>query len=329
MEENSKTAPRWFGSADLGGTNIAMGICDAAGSLLAERTVPTQSHLGPASVIERIAIALAELAAEAGGPLAAVGMGVPGLVNKDGTTLFLPNLPTQWRNIPVAAELRDRLGCPVYLLNDARLATLGELSFGRGREAETLVFFTIGTGIGGGVAIDGRLRLGPLGAAGELGHQTIVPDGPLCGCGSHGCLEAIASGPAISAEGIRLMRAGQAPRLDELTGGSADLVTPQQMSKAAGEGDEAVAGALRRAGTFLGIGVANVVTALHPDLVVLGGGVSGTGELLIGAVRSEVLKRVRMFPAGNVRIEYSDLKDKAGLYGGFALAMRGGLQTVA
>ena len=132
----------------------------------------------------------------------AAGMGVPGLVDRDqGITLFLPNLPTQWRGVAVARMLGDCIGYPVYLLNDARIATLGEMSYGLGRNGGTMVFLSLGTGIGGGVVIDGKLRLGPLGAAGELGHQTILPDGPLCGCGNHGCLETLASGPAIGAEG--------------------------------------------------------------------------------------------------------------------------------
>ena len=158
---------------------------------------------------------VSRLAEEAGpGPLLGLGMGTPGLVDvATGTTRFLPNMPTQWRDVPVAAILGERLGCPVRLLNDVRTALLGELRFGHGKDHPrmTMAFFAIGTGVGGAVAIDGQLRLGPLGAAGELGHQTIITDGPRCGCGNRGCLEALASGPAITAEGVRLMLAGLAP----------------------------------------------------------------------------------------------------------------------
>jgi glucokinase len=216
-------------------------------------------------------------------------------------------------------------GCPVYLLNDVRLATLGELVFGHGRAAKTMAFFALGTGIGGGIVVDGKLRLGPLGAAGELGHQTILPDGPLCGCGNRGCLEALASGPAIAAEGIRLLLSGQAPKLAEIARSIAPRqVSPKEMAEAAAAGDAAVGDALRRAAGLIGIGVANVVTTLHPDLVVLGGGVAEIGDVLFDTVRKTLRQRVRMFPVEGVRVEPSMLGDKAGMWGGIALAMKGG-----
>ena len=216
------------------------------------------------------------------------------------------------------------VGYSVYLLNDVRIATLGEMTFGLGRAGGTMVFLSLGTGIGGGVVIDGKLRLGPLGAAGELGHQTILAEGPLCGCGNHGCLEALASGPAIAAEGVRLLRSGLAPRLHDLTGGNSDEVTPTLMAAAAEAGDDAVREAIQRAAGYLGIGIANIVNAIHPDLVVLGGGVAAIGPMLLEAVRIAVRSRVRMFPVDGVCIERSILADKAGLYGGIAMAVRAG-----
>jgi glucokinase len=157
-----------------------------------------------------------------------------------------------------------------------------------------------------------------------LGHQTILPDGPLCGCGNHGCLEALASGPAITAEGVRLMLSGMAPRLYEMTGGKIADVSPKSMACAAATGDAAIREAIVRAASYLGIGAANIVTALHPDLVVLGGGVAAIGDLLLDTVRTTVRNRVRMFPVDDVAIEISRLGDKTGLYGGIALATRGG-----
>jgi glucokinase len=314
-----------YAGVDLGGTNTACALASEDGKIFRERTIPTLSHEGPEAVLDRIACLLTELASDAAGKLEAVGIGVPGLVDREkGITLFLPNLPTQWRGVPAAAVLKEKIGCPVFLLNDVRAATLGELVFGLGRDVKTMVFFAIGTGIGGGIVVDGGLRLGPLGAAGELGHQTILPDGPLCGCGSRGCLEALASGPAIAAEGVRLLRSGLAPRLYELVGGQAGNVTPKEMTAAAEAGDEAVRQAIVRAADYLGIGVANLVNALHPELVVLGGGVAAIGPLLLDTVRCTVRDRVRMFPVDGVRIECSILEDKAGLHGGVALAMRQG-----
>ena len=315
-----------YASVDLGGTNIAGVFAGQDGRVLCEKKVPTQSHEGPEAVLERIAELVNGLAQEIGSRPLALGMGIPGLADlKKGVTKFLPNLPTQWRDVPVREVLSPKIGCPVYLLNDVRMATLGELTFGHGRSARTMAFFALGTGIGGGVAVDGRLRLGPLGAAGELGHQTILPEGPRCGCGSRGCLETLASGPAITAEGVRLMLSGLAPKLHELVRGEASAVTPREMAAAAEAGDTRVREAIIRAASYLGIGVANVVTILHPDLVVLGGGVAAIGPLLFDTVRQTVRERVGMFPTDDIEIKPSLLGERAGALGGIALAMKGGL----
>ncbi len=312
-----------FASVDIGGNITLCGVATGAGQMLAERTIATQAHEGADAVLIRIAATVNELAASAGQRLLAMGVGVPGVVDfHHGRTLFLPNLPSGWRDLPVAERLAAAVNCPVFLLNDARMAALGELYFGRGRAARTMVVITLGTGIGGGVVIDRRLRLGPIGSAGEIGHQTILPDGPLCGCGNRGCLETLASGPALMGEGVRLMRSGHAPRLYDLVEGSADRVTPRLMAQAAGAGDSSVREAIARAARMVGIGVSNVVTILNPELVVLGGDVTGAlGPLLIENVRREVRERVRLFPADKVRIEPSELEEKAGLWGGVALAL--------
>ncbi len=310
-----------FASVDLGGTKISAALAEADGRLLAERQVPTGSHEGPNAVLDRIAVLVRDLADRAGRRVAAIGMGAPGLVDTGrGVTLFLPNLPTQWRGVPVAGTLSALTGCPVFLLNDARMATLGEFTYGRGRSVGSMIFLTVGTGIGGGVVIDRKLRLGPLGAAGELGHQTIQSDGPLCGCGNRGCLETLASGPALIGEGVRLLLSGLAPALHKLTGGNVAAVTPKEMGEAARAGDAAVGAAIARAAAYLGIGVANAVTAMHPDMVVLGGSVAALGDLLLDPIRAVVRERVRMFPVDEVTIERSILEDKAGLLGGIALA---------
>lgn len=310
-----------YAGVDLGGTTIACALADREREIVCERKVATESHEGPQAVLDRIADLVESLAADAGQRPLAVGMGVPGLVDiAHGVTKFLPNLPTQWRDVEAARTLRARLECPVRLLNDVRTATLGELTFGLGKSADTMAFFALGTGIGGGVAIEGRLRLGPIGAAGELGHQTILPDGPLCGCGNRGCLETLASGPAITAEGVRLMKTGLAPKLHELVNGDAGKITPKEMAAAAEAGDEAVRDGILRAAEFLGVGVANVIAVLYPDLVVLGGGVAEMGAILLDHVREVVHRRIGMFPIDDLRVERSLLGDKAGLLGAIALA---------
>jgi glucokinase len=320
-----------YAAVDLGGTKIAAAIATADGEFVAEDKVPTDSHAGPDAVLQRVADTVNRLAEESGRRPEAVGMGVPGLVDlPTGTTKFLPNLPTKWRDVPAAGTLSEKIGCPVHLLNDVRTITLGELTFGHGKDesVKTMAYFALGTGVGGGVVIDGKLRLGPLGAAGELGHQTILADGPLCGCGNRGCLETLCSGPAIASEGVRMLKSGLAPKLHEIAGGDPENVTAREMAEAAAAGDENVVDALQRAGAYLGIGIANIVTALHPELVVIGGGVANIGDVLLNPARETVAKRVRMFPSEMVRIEQSKLGGKAALLGGIALAMKGGYANV-
>lgn len=272
---------------DLGDTTVQSVIARADGQVLAERSIATQSHQSPEIVLGRVADVVNDLRCCAEVSPVALGMGVPGLVDlAAGISRFPPNLPGQWRDVPVREILSPQIGCDVYLLNDVRSATLGELTFGRGKYVDTMAFFTLGTGIGGGVVVDGRLRLGPLGAAGELGHQTILPDGLRCGCGNRGCLETLASATAMVAEGIRLLRGGQAPVLHGIVEGDAGRMTTKEMATAAAQGDESVAEAITRAAEYLGIGIANVASALHPELVVLGGGAAAIGELLFDTVRS-------------------------------------------
>ena len=183
-----------------------------------------------------------------------------------------------------------------------------------------MAFFSIGTGIGGGLVHQGKLVLGSLGAAGELGHQTMLPAGPRCGCGNRGCLETLASGSAISAAGVRLLRSGLAPQLFQLVGGDANLVTPQVMATAADQGDTSVDEAIDDAAGFLSIAAANVVSIFHPQLIVLGGGVAEMGERIRSRVEETIRQRVRMFPTADVRVAVSALGSCAGVLGAIALA---------
>jgi glucokinase len=313
-----------YAGVDIGGTTIQYGLATADGQLQASERISTQSADGPQRVLQRVIEQVAAVVRSIDGRLLSVGVGLPGLVDiQTGHSRFLPNMPTQWRDVPVARLLSDPLGCPVTVLNDARCATLGEWQFGAGRGARTMALFTLGTGIGGGLVIEQRLRLGPFGAAGELGHQTVDPQGPRCGCGNRGCLEALASGPALSAAGTRLVRAGLAPRLQTLAADQGSGVTPELMARAADGGDHAVAEAIEDAARWLGIGIANVITMVHPELVLLGGGVSALGDRLLLPVRREIADRVRMFPSADVQVKLAELGEHAGLWGAIALARDG------
>jgi len=303
-----------YASVDLGGTNIACAVGDTSHS------IATLGERGPEDVLARMVAAIQALVPQ-GARLEGVGVGVPGLLDGERrSTLFLPNLTTQWRGVPVAERLEKALGCPVRLLNDARLAALGELEFGVGRRVSDFVFLTLGTGIGGGVVLDGKLRLGPFGAAGELGHLTILPDGPPCGCGARGCLETLASATALRTAGLRLLQDGQAPRLREMVGGDEAAVSTETMARC---GDAAIDAAIDKAARYLGIGIAQVVHTLHPQAIVLGGGLAKLGDRLFGPAREEMLRRVRMFPADEIEILASEAGENAALLGGFVLAERG------
>jgi glucokinase len=289
-----------FAAVDLGGTKIAGALGTSSGQLVLTKTVPTPPGANPETVLSSIASLVEELAAQAGRRPYALGIGVPGLVDtRTGLVRFVPNLPTQWRGVPAGAFLEHSLRMPVRLLNDARCAALGELLFGHGREYPSFVLFTLGTGIGGGIVIDGRLRLGRFSAAGEIGHQTVLPGGPVCGCGNPGCVEAIASGPAIA-------RAAGQP-------------DAEAAAIAARHGDPRAQQAFRHAADMLGIAAANLVTSLHPDAVLFSGGMAELADLLLMPVRAAINERVRMFPAEDVAVRRAATGANAGILGALAL----------
>src|SRR5215213_351910 len=210
-----------FGAVDLGGTKIHTAVSDEAGRILAEDRRPTEVERGPDGVIARIIDSLeASLAGTGGSRLAALGAAAPGPIDREhGTVREAPNLPG-WRSVPLAARLGEALGCPAVLENDANAAALGEFTFGAGRGSQHMIYLTVSTGIGGGLILDGCLYRGATGSAGELGHIVLDDDGPLCGCGARGCLEALASGTAIAARGAEAVRQGTAPGIARAAAGA-------------------------------------------------------------------------------------------------------------
>jgi glucokinase len=318
--QNSKPITQNYLGIDLGGSKIAAAVVDvSSGVLVGRKVVPTAAHEGPRAVLARIADLALDVCAAAGvrpEHIGGLGVGVPGVFDlATGRTLFLPNLPTAWPGVPVGETLGRALGRPVWLINDARAFVLAEASFGAGRGARTVVGLTLGTGIGGGIALDGRLHLGIDGTAGEIGHMTIDPHGRPCGCGNHGCLETFASGPAIATLGIGAVVNGRTTRIGELAGYDLNRVTPETIMRAAEAGDEVAREILARAGAALGVGVANLVTILSPDRVILGGSVAQLGEWLFGPVREAVRERVRAVPVERVQILSAALGGDAGVIG--------------
>jgi glucokinase len=306
---------------DLGGTKIAVLLGRRDGEIVAYEKIETRAEDGPEQGFQRVASLLQKLSAQSGTSFDAIGLGVPGLADpRSGMIAFLPNLPGSWTGFPAGRYLSDLTGRAVHVMNDARLAAMGEFYFGSETPKPDLLVVTIGTGIGGGLILDGKLRLGECGAAGEIGHHTILPYGVACSCGSNGCLETLINGRQLIAEGIDLARKGQAPHLVELVTGNLEEISPREMACAAEQGDTQVGVVIETAARYLGIGIANAVSITAVPEVVLCGGVALLGDLLLKPVREEIQKRVRMFPASHVRISCSILGEKVGALGALALA---------
>ncbi len=287
---------------DLGATNLKWAVVEQAGGTwrtLANGQAPTRGATDPAEVPGVIVAQLTVVAAEAiaaWGPVVSIGIGVPGLYDPaSGRTRFLPNVPGPWDGHPVAGPVAAATGVPAFLINDARAFGLAELRLGAGRGAASMVGLTLGTGVGGVIAIGGQVHQGHDGTAGELGHQTIDPDGPWCGCGSRGCVEAYARADQIAA--------------------ACGTSTVEEAVRAAQAGDERARAGLAAVGRYLGIGIANAVKVITPDRIVIGGGVAGAGELLFGAIRAELRRCVTMTNVDAVELVTAELGTLAGAIG--------------
>jgi glucokinase len=319
-ENRSMNQKKHFIGLDLGGTTLSAAVVDIeSGQMLNRHRVPTQAQEGHKAVMARMGKLILRTIADAKidkSSIAGVGIGAPGVLDLErGLTLFLPNLPGEWRNIPLKATIEETVDLPVHLLNDVRSFTLGEKTFGAGRNVDTMVGIAIGTGIGGGLVIDGKLHLGLGGTAGEVGHHMIDPHGPPCGCGSRGCLEAFASGPAITAMALKAITQGRTTRIAEITSYDLNRVTPEIVCQAALAGDPIAQEIYERAGFYLGIGVANLITIISPQMVVIGGGVAQAGDLLFEPIRRTVRERARVTPIEQVQIVPAELGTDAGLVG--------------
>ncbi|HEU4325202.1 MAG TPA: ROK family protein [Roseiflexaceae bacterium] len=289
---------------DFGGTKLAAGLVDTtSGTLMSSARRPTPPD-AEASLAAMLALAEGLLAGHPDAP-AAVGVSFGGPVEADGRTVRLSMHIPGWEGQPLAERLERALGLPAAVANDGDAAALAEHRFGAGRGVRNLLYLTVSTGIGGGLVVDGRLYRGERAWAGEIGHLLLKPDGPPCPCGRNGCLEALASGLSIARE----MRA----RRPEQPG-----VTAQQVAEAAAVGDPLARAVWDEAMGWLGVGVASAANLLNPGRVVIGGGLTGAGELLFGPVRRTLALRA-LDPA--LELAPAALGDAVGIYGGAAVAL--------
>jgi glucokinase len=309
-----------FIGCDLGGTNLRAAIVDVeTGEILGSKSIPTLAKEGHDAVIQRISVLIHEIIREAGmqkDEIGGVGIGVPGMLDLEkGEVLFLPNLPGTWPNVPLRERITKLTGLPTDLLNDVRAITYGELNFGAGRGAENMVVFAIGTGIGGGVVVNGQLHLGIGGTGGELGHLTIDFNGPKCGCGNYGCLEVYASGPALAAMGVKAVLQGLTTSIADLCEMDLSKITPELIAKAANEGDQIATEIFEKAGAYIGVAAANMCASIGPKKIVIAGGVAQAGDLLLDPIRKEIKQRVFIMPIEQVEIIQAELGDNAGVIG--------------
>ncbi len=268
---------------DVGGTKIAGGVVDDDGRVIEKLRVES-----PATDAEAIEEAIADLVRQLASrhDIAAVGVGVAGYIDRArARVLFAPNLAL--REVDLKAELEARVDLPVVIENDANSAAWGEFRFGAGHDVDDLMLVTVGTGVGGGLVLDGELYRGAFGVGAEIGHLRVVPDGILCGCGHHGCFEQYASGTALVRE-ARQIAANGVPAADALlqrAGGTVDAIDGPMITAAARDGDPFAIGRLAELGHWLGAGIASLVTVLDPAVVAIGGGVSEAGDLLLEPLR--------------------------------------------
>jgi glucokinase len=264
---------------DLGGTNIKVVVIDQAdGCFQVIFTTTVETGAGGGS--ERA-------------PVTTLGLGVSGRFEPDtGRIILVPNLPGEWAGLPLRSRLEDALGIPTWMVNDARAFTLAAGALGAGRGCRAVACITLGTGVGGGLLIEGKLHLGAFGVAGELGHQTVVPDGPRCGCGNRGCLEAVVRSDVLAA--------------------NAGRSTAAEVFAGAGEGDKRCMDAIATMTEYLGIGLANVVAIFGPDRIVVGGGMAEAGDVILEPIREAITQHVSLVPRENLDVVPAEFGRYAG-----------------
>ena len=303
---------------DLGGTQIRAALITPDLAVHERRAVATRDEQGVDAVVARICEVAAEVLASAraaGLPTpAAAGISAPGPLDPwRGVVLAPPNL-AGWRDVPLGARVADALDLPTFVERDTNVAVLAEWRYGAARGARTVIYVTVSTGIGGGVIIEGRPLIGPDGTAGEIGHLVVELDGPRCGCGGVGHVEAIGSGTALARDARALIDRGASRRLAELAATGAD-VDAAMLARAADDGDVASADLLGRAWVAIGAMCGSLVNVLNPDVIVIGGSIAEHRPDLLEIVRAEIGRRAFALPASRVRVEPAGLKDDVSLIG--------------
>ena len=303
---------------DLGGTKISTALSTFEGNIISQTVVPTNASEGELPVLNRIISSINEVINGANitiNEVEAIGIGSPGPLDaKKGLIITTPNLP--FKNYNLVQPIKERFNVPVYLDNDANVAAIGEFMFGAGKGKENIVFFTVSTGVGGGAVLNGQAYRGNTSNALEIGHMTVAPDGPRCGCGNVGCLEAVASGTAIGKRGQEAVQTNVETSLKKY-----DKITSYEVFVEAKNGDAVAKEIVDKAMNYLGIGVANAISIFDPEMVIIGGGVSKVGDILFDTVKSVVKARCFKAMSDSCEIVPAGLGTDAGVMGAVALAI--------
>jgi len=305
---------------DLGGTNIKAGWVSSDGKIILEQEIPTGVDEGVETVIDRIEKLVCEMVQQVGKDydVKSMGIGMPGQIDvKQGIFIEGPNMPG-WQNVELVAILRNRFKFPVMMDNDANVAALGEAVFGAGQGATELLMITLGTGVGGGLILRGKVYRGATDVGGEFGHTIIQFNGPVCGCGRRGCIEAFIGTRGILNRLKEKLESGRDSLLSKIVW---EQIMPKDISEAAEKGDEVALEVLRDTGYYLGVAMASVVNLLNLEKIVVGGGVARAGDLIMKPARVSLDQYVLEVSGKTVQVVEAKLGSSAGLIGAAQLAM--------
>ncbi len=310
---------------DLGGTSIKAGSVDATGTILRESTVDSKAMSGPEAVIGQLQLTITTILGQhPDARCSGIGIGSPGVVSDGGIVKNPPNF-SNWDAVSLSDVIEKRFGLPVVVENDANAAAIAESKFGAGKESPDFLFVIWGTGVGGGIIMNRKIFRGSQGGAGEIGHVSIDYNGPKCNCGSRGCIESYIGQRYLSERTkstLHNLAPGASPsKILELAGGNMDKIEPYIISMAAEQGDTTARGILLEAGTLLGYALASIVNVLDLRLVVIGGGISASPQIVYDAIADGLRSRVLMPYKSAIRVTRAELGNKAGIIGAASLVM--------
>jgi glucokinase len=310
---------------DLGGSKILTAVVTSRGEILSSDETATPATKEREVLIQTI-VDSANRSLKQGNlnmlEICAVGVGAAGISNPEAGILFTsPNIPGL-RNVLLTDIMQERLGKKTFLINDADAAALGEFYFGAARGVRNFIYVTLSTGIGGGIVIDGKIYTGAIGAAGEVGHMTIDDNGPICNCGNRGCWEALASGTALAREARMRIERGARSSIVEHARGDIEGVTAQAIYSAAQQGDNLAKELIARTGHYIGVGLANLINIFNPELIVIGGGLSGMGDMLLNPAFKVAGERAFKEAFQAVRFASAELGRNSTVLGAAAYALQ-------